>query len=49
MGDEREKECVCEEVMGEKERTAVAVFAAAVVAFCCCCCCFLLLLLFLLQ
>ena len=32
-GNEREKECVCEEEMWEKERAAAAVFAAAAVAF----------------
>ena len=32
MGDEREKECVCEEEMGEKERAAAAVAVAAVAA-----------------
>ena len=32
-GNEREKEYVCEEEMGEKERAAAAIFAAAAVAF----------------
>ena len=32
-GNEREKECVCEEEMGEKERAAAAAFAAATAAF----------------